>query len=295
MQLPFTKLHGLGNSYIYFDLVSHQHLRETELDWPELARRVSDVRFGLGADGLILVMPGNQAPLRMRIFNADGSEAEMCGNGIRGLAKYAYDHGLVQETSFAVETLAGLRYVQLTVAGDKCRTVRVDMGAPGLRRSQIPMTGPAQEMARDIPLTLDGLTVIVQGISMGNPHCVLWVDDVATAPVSDWGPRLEHHPAFPQRTNVEFVQVLNPRELRMRVWERGSGETYACGTGACAAAVAAMLAGKAEAKVRVYLRGGPLDIEWQQGGSVYMTGPATEVCSGVLAPEWWAENVGKEA
>jgi diaminopimelate epimerase len=243
-----------------------------------------DRHFGIGADGLALVLPSRVALFRMRILNADGSEAEMCGNAIRCFAKYVFERGLTQEKEFGVETLAGIIRPHLRVRNGRVHAIKVDMGEPRLRRSQIPMQGPDLSTVVRERLRVLGKPLEITCVSMGNPHCVTFVDDVEQAPVARIGPAVEHHAAFPQRTNVEFVEVCGPTELRMRVWERGVGETLACGTGACASVVAAVLAGRAGRKATVHLTGGDLRIEWRERDNhVYLEGPATEVFSGEIA------------
>jgi diaminopimelate epimerase len=241
---------------------------------------VSDRHFGIGADGLILILPSVQADFRMRMFNADGSEAQMCGNGIRCLAKYVYDHRLTRKTTLQVETLAGVLELRLLPRHGVIDSVRVKMGEPRLQRAQIPMQGPPGQVINE-PLQVAEKTFAVTAVSMGNPHCVVFVDDPDTFEVAYWGPRFEHHPAFPEGVNTEFVHVLDDRTFRMRVWERGSGETLACGTGAAAAAVACHLTGHTGRHVTAHLRGGRLELEWHHTeNQVYMTGPAVEVFSG---------------
>ncbi|MBI2914461.1 MAG: diaminopimelate epimerase [Firmicutes bacterium] len=303
--MKFVKMHGLGNSYVFVDLVQGDG---QERDWPSLARRVSDPRFGVGSDGLILIIPGKRADFGMRIWNADGSEAEMCGNGIRCLGKYVYDHHLTAKTGLMVETAAGTRGLELDVREDKVAGVRVDMGPPRLERSRIPMAGDPRdadalgetlELAgtdceRDLPQMPpaghvgDGPSRYkIHPVSMGNPHCVIFVDDTRGFPVAQVGPLIERHALFPNRANVEFVEPLGRETIRMRVWERGSGETAACGTGACASAVAAILAGLAESPVTVKLVGGDLEVSWAGGtSSVFMRGPAEEVFEGRFHPDW---------
>ncbi|MGE5575682.1 MAG: diaminopimelate epimerase [Syntrophothermus sp.] len=283
--MHFVKMHGIGNDYVYID-----GFRE-KVDQPEeLARKVSDRHFGIGSDGLILILPSETADLRMRMFNADGSESEMCGNGIRCVAKYGYDHGLARKEQIAVETLAGIKTLDLVEIKDgKAEKIRVDMGRPRLSRAEIPMVvGSEEDPAGKVinqPLVVDGQTLKITGVSMGNPHCVLFVDDTETAPVHELGPRIERHPAFPARTNVEFCQVIDEEHLKMRVWERGSGETLACGTGACATAVAGVLNGHARRRVTIQLLGGTLEIYWNpEDDHVYMTGPAVEVFAGEFDP-----------
>ncbi len=289
MSLRFAKMHGLGNNYIYIDLVTQKVAVQ---DWSPLARAVSDVNFGIGSDGLILILPGEAgADFRMRMFNADGSEGRMCGNGIRCVAKYVYDHGLTSKNVIGVDTLAGRLSLALTVEAGKVQHVRVDMGVPRLLRRDLPMLGGAPDSrCQDEPLTVAGESgeFRITAVSMGNPHVVLFVADVQNAPVRTLGPLIEKHPWFPDRTNVEFIRVLAPDRIGMRVWERGSGETMACGTGACASAVAAALLGKAAREVQVQLLGGTLDIAWAADDHVYMTGPAVEVAEGAFTPEWLA-------
>jgi len=289
MRIPFVKMHGCGNDYIYIDCREREP--STSLgpgldDPPALARRLSDRHFGVGGDGIILILPSTQADYRMRMFNADGSEAEMCGNGIRCFAKWLYDRGLVAGEEARIETAAGIRVVRIYADGGKARRVRVDMGLPHTSRGGIPMIGP------DCPVVREDLAVEVPGqgtsifritaVSMGNPHCVVYVDDTDMFPVATYGPLIERHRAFPRRTNVEFVQVLSAGEARMRVWERGSGETLACGTGASATCVAGVLNGKTDRRLLLHLLGGDLELEWADDGSVYLTGPAEEVFEGTV-------------
>ena len=285
MALRFAKMHGLGNNYIYLDLTQ---AGAGELDLPALARRVSDVNFGLGSDGLIAILPGRSGHFTMRMFNADGSEAEMCGNGIRCVGKYVYDHGLTRETRLTIDTGAGPKALELEVAHGRVRSVRVDMGPPRLARHEIPMAGEPAERVVDEPLAVDGERFLITAVSMGNPHCVIFCDEPTDRLVREIGPRIEHHPSFPRRTNVEFVKVMPDGSLTMRVWERGSGETMACGTGACAVGVAAALKGLVRGGVTVHLRGGDLRIDWDGAGPVYMTGPAVEVATGTFTEEWLA-------
>jgi diaminopimelate epimerase len=275
--MRFTKMHGLGNDYIYVNGFDEQ------VDDPAaVARAVSDRHFGIGADGLILILPSDKADCRMRMFNADGSEAQMCGNGIRCVAKYVYDHDIARRTALNVETLAGVLNLNLFVADGVVDRVRVKMGEPRLQRAQIPMQGASGEVINE-PLPVNGATFDVTAVSMGNPHCVVFVEDVASFDVAGWGPHFEHHAAFPEGVNAEFIQVRDRESFSMRVWERGSGETLACGTGASAAAVACHLTGRTDRRVTAHLLGGPLELEWQASDNqVLMTGPAVEVFSG----EW---------
>jgi diaminopimelate epimerase len=289
MSLKFAKLHGLGNNYIYLDLVTQQ---TSFTNWEQLAKAVSDINFGIGSDGLILILPGsNGADFRMRMFNSDGSEGRMCGNGIRCLAKYVYDNGLTKNECINVDTLAGRLQLSLQVVANRVEQVRVNMGAPRLTRNELPMSiGDPNSQCLNEPLEVANQMVHITAVSMGNPHAIIFVDNVQTAPVTTLGPLIENHPAFPDRTNVEFIEVVTPQHLKMRVWERGSGETMACGTGACASTVAAILLNKASRYCQVQLLGGTLDVEWAEDGDVYMTGPATYVADGHFCQQWF-ENV----
>jgi len=269
-------MHGLGNDFV----LVNGFREKIEGDMGELARRICDRRFGIGSDGLIFLLPSDVADIKMRMFNPDGSEAEMCGNGIRCLARLAYEEGLVQGTVIRVETLAGIVVPELILEGDKVSRVRVDMGEPKLLRREISMLGEG-DTAIEIPLEVEGEIWEATCLSMGNPHCVIFVPRIEEAPVTELGPKLEHHPLFPQRTNVEFIQIQNPREIKMRVWERGAGETLACGSGACAAAVASALTGRTEREVVVHLPAGDLHIDWAANNHVFMSGPATRVFEGV--------------
>lgn len=278
--MKFTKMHGAGNDYVYIDGAA-----EAIDDPAALARAVSDRNFGIGGDGLILILPSAVADVRMRIFNPDGSEAEMCGNGLRCVAKYAYDHGLVPRLTMTVETGAGLLPVELFAnPAGRVERVRVNMGRPRLTRGEIPMAGPAAEQVIDDELTVLDRIFRITCVSMGNPHCVIFVDDVATFPVALYGAAIENHPLFPRRTNVEFVQVLSPGEVRQRTWERGAGETLACGTGASAVTVAGLLTGRTGGRLLNHLAGGDLELAWDGSGEVFMTGPAAEVFTGEYAP-----------
>lgn len=275
--LRFTKMQAIGNDYIYINC-----FEETVKDPSRLAIQFSNRHFGIGSDGVILIRPSDNADFFMDIYNADGSRAKMCGNGIRSVGKYVYERGLTDRTIFTVETLGGIKTLRLETEQGKVRSVTVDMGAPELDPKKIPAKFPG-ESAVNVPLTVDGAEYRVTCVSMGNPHCVLFVDDVKTAPVETLGPKLEHHPAFPERANIEFVQVMGPDELAMRVWERGSGETMACGTGSCASLVAAVLNGLCRREAAVHLLGGDLKDRWDEGeNTVYMQGPAEFVFDGVL-------------
>jgi len=277
--MKFTKMHGAGNDYVYVNCFA-----ESVADPVDTAIRVSNRNFGIGSDGLILIMPTDQADVRMRMFNSDGSESEMCGNGIRCVAKYAYDHGIVTKKEITAETGAGILTLQLFTDGaDKVEKVRVNMGKPRLTKVEIPMLGDPQDgQTVNEPLNILHTTFHITTVSMGNPHCVIFVDDVEQYQVEKYGPLLENHPLFPRRTNVEFVQVISRTEVRQRTWERGAGETLACGTGASAVCVAGVLNNLTDRKILNHLSGGDLELEWADDGFLYMTGPATEVFSGEI-------------
>jgi diaminopimelate epimerase len=274
--MRFVKMQGCGNDYLYVDCFR----QPMPHDPAGLSRAISDRHFGVGADGLILICPSDKADARMRMFNADGSESEMCGNGVRCVAKFVHDHGLVRKPTLRVETGRGVLTLELEVAGGAVRQVRVDMGEPILSAAQIPTTlpgGPPQ----DVPLEVGGHTLRVTCVSMGNPHCVTFVDEITDAQVLGLGPQVERHPAFPRRVNAEFVHVNRPDDVTVRVWERGSGETLACGTGACAVCVAGALTGRTQRRITAHLPGGDLRLHWSEADNhVYMTGPAVEVFSG---------------
>jgi len=275
--MKFTKMHGIGNDYVYVNC-----FEEEMKDPVKLAPIISDRHCGVGSDGLILILPSKAADCRMRIFNADGSEAQMCGNGIRCVAKYVYDHKITQKNPLTVETLAGVKTIQLFTTNGKVSSARVNMGKPGLMRSEIPMLGKETQVINE-PLTISkGVTFHISCVSMGNPHCVIFVDDFDEVDLPRQGAEIERHHSFPERINVHFVKVHNPKEVTMKTWERGSGITLACGTGASAVCVAGVLNKKTERKILAHLPGGDLELEWAEDGNVYMTGPATEVFTG----EW---------
>lgn len=276
--MKFTKMQGLGNDYVYVNC-----LKEKIADPPELARRISDRHFGVGSDGLIMINPSDKADFEMEMYNADGSRAEMCGNGIRCVGKYVYDYGLTDKTQISVETLAGIKHLDLTVENGKATLVKVDMGQPVFEPDRIPVKAEGS-MVVDEPLEVDGKEYRMTCISMGNPHAVIFVDqDVRELPLEEIGPSFENHERFPKRINTEFVRVIDRHTAQMRVWERGSGETLACGTGTCAAAVACVLNGLTEDEVTVHLLGGDLYIKWdRKKNTIYMTGPAEIVFEG----EW---------
>lgn len=274
-RIPFVKMHGIGNDYVYID-----GFELTIPDPAELARRVSPRRTAIGSDGVILIQPSSTADCRMEMYNADGSRGEMCGNGIRCVAKYAFESGRTRANPMRIETDAGTKVVELKVVGGRVAQVTVDMGAPILDGPRIPVA--AEGRVIDAPLEVGGAAYRVTCVSMGNPHCVVFLPDLAGLDLERIGPLFEHHPFFPNRVNTEFVQVLSRKRLRMRVWERGSGETAACGTGACAVLVAAVLTGQSERKATVQLNGGDLCIEWTEDDHVHMTGPAEEAFRGEI-------------
>lgn len=269
-------MQGAGNDYVYVDCFR----APMPPDPAGLSRAISDRHFGVGSDGLILICPSEKADARMRMFNADGSEAEMCGNGIRCVAKFLYDHGLVRKPALTVETARGVLTLELEVQDGRVHQVRVDMGEPIFEAARIPTTLSGNPPI-NVPLTVAEHTLEVTCLSMGNPHCVAFVTSTDDALVLGLGPKIEHHAAFPRRTNAEFVRVNGPEEVTVRVWERGSGETLACGTGACAAAVAGVLTGRTKRRVTAHLPGGDLRLAWSESNNhVYLTGPAVEVFSG---------------
>ncbi len=275
--MKFTKMHGCGNDYVYVNL-----FEENVADPAAVSIKVSDRHFGIGSDGLITIGPSDVADFRMRIYNADGSEAEMCGNGIRCVAKYVYDHKLTDKTEISVESGAGIKYLTLYVENGKVEQVRVDMGEPILEPSLIPVVAKGNKVV-DEPITVGDKTWNMTCVSMGNPHAVVFVDDTEHFELEKYGPLFENHERFPKRINTEFVQIISRTEANMRVWERGSAETWACGTGTCATAMACILNGKTEDKVLVHLRGGDLTIEYdRETNHVFMTGPATEVFNGEI-------------
>jgi len=281
MKIDFVKMHGLGNDFILIDCLNKLLGDSSFLSY--LAKKLCDRNFGIGADGLILILPSSKAELKMRIFNSDGSEAQMCGNGIRCFAKYAYENKLVSKIKFTVETLADIKTPELIFKDKEISGIKVDMGIPKLKRREIPMEGEDTPTVVDETLKIDSKYIFkITCVSMGNPHCITFVNDVQSIPVDEIGPKVENHPLFPEKTNVEFIQVLNKQEISFRVWERGVGETLACGTGACAALVASVLNKKSEHQAIIHLTGGDLDIEWIENGSVYMTGPAELVFRGEM-------------
>ncbi|PYZ96270.1 diaminopimelate epimerase [Alteribacter lacisalsi] len=284
MKIPFTKMHGLGNNYIYINEFETA-LPEEQL--PALAVELADQYRGIGSDGMILIGPSDSADVRMRIFNNDGSEAKNCGNGLRCVAKYAFERGLAGEkTTMTIETKSGNVSAEVHVKENQVRGVTVNMGKPVLKRSLIPMTGSEQDQVVDEKFEISGETLRVTAVSMGNPHAVFFVNRIEEAPLTVLGPAIEKDRRFPDWVNAEFVEVVSKTELNFRVWERGSGITQACGTGACAAAVAAVLNGRSDRNedITVHLAGGDLTIRWDEEGEVWMTGPAEVICDGVYIP-----------
>lgn len=276
--MKFTKMHGIGNDYVYVNC-----FKETVEDPCSVAKFVSDRHFGIGSDGLILIKPSDIADCEMDMYNADGSQGAMCGNGIRCVAKYAYDYGIVDKKEITVATKSGIKTLQLTVGDDnKVQLVRVNMGKPELVAANIPVIADTEKVI-DAPITVDGVEYHMTAVSMGNPHAVVCVDDVDAFALETIGPKFENNSCFPDRVNTEFIRVLDRKNVQMRVWERGSGETWACGTGACAVAVACILNGYTDRELTVHLRGGDLKIFWDEvSQDVYMTGPATTVFDGEI-------------
>ena len=275
--MKFTKMHGCGNDYVYVNC-----FEETVDNPAEVARFVSDRHYGIGSDGLILICPSEIADFRMRMYNLDGSEGKMCGNGVRCIAKYVYDHHLTDKTRISLETLGGIKYLDLNIKDGKVETVKVDMGEPILKSEEIPVK-ISKETVINEPVDVEGLTWNMTCISMGNPHAVVFVDDTKSLNLEQIGPSFEKHVIFPEQVNTEFVHVIDRKTVDMRVWERGSGETFACGTGACATAMACILNEKTDDEVLVHLVGGDLLIEYDRATNhIFMTGPATEVFSGEI-------------
>lgn len=275
--MKFTKMHGIGNDYVYVNC-----FEESVKDPVEVSKFVSDRHFGIGSDGLILISPSAIADFRMNIYNADGSQAEMCGNGIRCVAKYVYDYGLTDKTEISVETLAGIKYLRLQVENGKVASVEVNMGAPILEPKEIPVAVEESPVV-NVPVEVKGKIYHMTCVSMGNPHAIIFMNNVKDLDIEAIGPYFENHTVFPKRTNTEFVEVLDRNTVNMRVWERGSDETLACGTGACATTVACILNDKTENEVTVHLLGGDLKIRWdREANQVYMTGPATVVFDGEI-------------
>jgi diaminopimelate epimerase len=275
--MEFVKMHGLGNDFVIMEDFSGK-----VQNYEVLARRLCDRNFGVGADGLVLLQHSQKAACRMRIFNADGSEAEMCGNAVRCIGKYLYERGLVGETVILLETYNNLLTLRLQVEGATVSGVEVDMGEPILESDLVPVSGEKRQVISEALQAVEN-TFLFTAVSMGNPHCVIFCDDVAAVPLTEWGPPIEVHPFFPRKANVEFVEVKSPELAVVRVWERGVGPTLACGTGACAVLVAGVINGRLKREAEIQLPGGALTVEWREDNHVYMTGPAVEVFSGRLS------------
>lgn len=271
--IPFTKMHGIGNDFVLIDLLNNNY----SVSWEAVAPKVCHRNFGVGADGILLILPSEVADYRMRIINSDGSEAQMCGNGIRTFARYLYECGITEKSDLTVETLAGIIRPRVLEDGRVC----VDMGEPRLQRQEIPMLGAPGKVVAE-PLMVDGKPLNVTAVSMGNPHCITFVPDLDAIELTAIGPKVETHEAFPEKTNAEFAQIIDRQNIRMKVWERGAGITLACGTGACATLVAAVLNGLTDRKATLHLPGGELLIEWTPENRLSMTGPAEIVYTGVL-------------
>jgi diaminopimelate epimerase len=275
--MNFTKMQGIGNDYIYINCF------EEKIEEPsKLSVRLSDRHFGIGSDGIILIEPSDRADCRMDIYNADGSQAMMCGNGIRCVGKYVYERGIAKKDILKIDTMSGIKTLSLDVKNGIVESVTVDMGSPILQAAQIPVLFPKSEVINE-PVTVDSKDYRITCVSMGNPHCVLFVDVIEKVDLNEIGSKFENLDIFPNRANIEFVQLLNKNEINMRVWERGSGETWACGTGACASAVASAVNKLTERQVKVHLKGGDLEIDWdEKTGSVFMKGPAEFVFDGTV-------------
>jgi diaminopimelate epimerase len=275
--MKFTKMQGIGNDYVYVNC-----FRE-KIDYPsETAKMVSDRHFGIGSDGLILIKPSDVADFKMEMYNSDGTQSEMCGNGIRCVGKYVYDYGLTRDTNITIETLAGIKFLELTTKDDKAVLIKVDMGNPELLPAKIPVVAEGDQVVSQ-PIDVDGTIYQMTCVSMGNPHAVIYMEDVKGLEIEKLGPKFEKHSRFPNRTNTEFARIIDKKTIEMRVWERGAGETLACGTGACATTVASILNGYTEDEVTIHLLGGDLIIKWdQENNKVFMTGPAEVVFDGEI-------------
>ncbi len=276
--MKFTKMHGAGNDYIYVN-----GFEEKINDRSAFSIKVSDRHFGIGSDGLIVIDPSDKADFKMDMYNADGSQGKMCGNGIRCVAKFVYDNKMTDKDEVAIETLSGIKYIKLKTENGKAVAATVNMGKPILKAGEIPTKFEGDTVVSQ-KLSIGENDYSVTCVSMGNPHCILYVDDVKSLDLEKIGPGFENHPMFPERINTEFIHIVSPTEMDMRVWERGSGETLACGTGACASVVASVLNGfcKKDTEIKVNLLGGTLFVKWTESGEVYMTGPASTVCTGEI-------------
>jgi diaminopimelate epimerase len=276
IMMEFVKMHGLGNDFI---IINNLQSRWDPVSLQGLAPGLCQRYFGVGADGLAILNASRTASFGMQIFNADGSEAEMCGNAIRCLAKYVWDRVFIREQTFTFETLGGVKHVSLLLHGQTVEAVKVDMGKPLLESSEIPLAGPPRQAVNE-KIHVENTELFFTGVSMGNPHCVIFTSSLEGIPWQSWGAKLENDSLFPHRTNVEFVEIIDTQKIKMKVWERGAGPTLACGTGACAAVVAGVLTGRLANTVEVHLPGGVLEVSWEQGQKVYMQGPAEEVFCG---------------
>lgn len=275
--MKFTKMHGIGNDYVYVNC-----FQEKVENPNEVSKIVSDRHFGIGSDGLILIKPSTEADFKMEMFNSDGSQSAMCGNGIRCVAKYVYDYKLTDKSSISIETLAGIKYLDLTVENGKVTLIKVNMGKPELTPSNVPVIAEGDQVVNQ-PIEVDGKVYKITCVSMGNPHAVTYMEDVKNLKIEEIGPKFENHERFPKRTNTEFVRIIDRKNIEMRVWERGAGETLACGTGACATAVASILNGYTDDEVTIHLLGGDLIVKWdREKDNVFMTGPATVVFDGEI-------------
>ena len=289
VKVPFVKMHGIGNDYIYVDALNGEKpefLKEESLG--ELSRAISDRHFGIGSDGLILILPSDKADFRMRIFNSDGSEAKMCGNGIRCVAKYLYDLGFTTKKEITVETESGVKHLRLNIGNEEVKSVLVNMGAPSFKRKDFRASGNGESEMSDEIMKVGDMEFAVTGVSMGNPHGVVYVDNIDNLKLEEIGPVLENNEIWHDRANIEFVKILSENEIRIRVWERGSGETLACGTGACAASVVSFKKGLIHPKVKVHLKGGKLDISYNEKENiVIMEGAAEFIAKGTY---YWHKN-----
>ena len=274
MKIPFVKMHGIGNDYVYLDFFENQY---PDIEWGDLAQKIAHRHFGVGGDGLVLILPGKETPVQMRMFNSDGSEAEMCGNAVRCIGGYVHNHGHFPEKNFQVQTKAGLIGIEIQEDG----LIKVDMGKPILKPTEIPINVDGDRVI-DHPLEVEGFKGTFTGVSMGNPHAVFFLDKIESLKLEQFGPLIEHHELFPNRINSEFIEILSPKEVNFRVWERGAGETWACGTGAAASHVAGVMKGVLEEKVLFHLKGGDLILETDENLSrVYIHGPYEEVAKGI--------------
>lgn len=277
LKIPFVKMHGAGNDYIY--IVAEKPCNQASL--PILARHISDRHCGVGSDGLVVIMPSDVADYRMRMFNADGSEAQMCGNASRCIARLLYDKGYCSKSEITLETQAGIKTLKLNLTGNEVSSVSVDMGKATLSPREIPACSPDGAPLIEFPVTIDNNRFLITAVGTGNPHGVVFTDEITDEMLTNFGPKLENSDIFPEKGNIEFARVISRNQIEMRVWERGSGETLACGTGACATVVAAVTLGLTDRNVTLYLRGGELNVEYKKDGTLILTGPAKEIAEGI--------------